>query len=74
VALNRGHNIHTLHTVLPDKLQFQALRYKNDGEICVVQGPIEKFTIPSIGFGVICYGLVSASYLNGELGEKRERR
>ena len=28
--------------VLPDNKQFQALRYENDGEICVVQGPITE--------------------------------
>jgi hypothetical protein len=26
--------------ILPDMKPFQALRYENDGEICVVQGPI----------------------------------
>jgi hypothetical protein len=28
--------------VPPDAKPFQALRYKNDGEICVVQGPVTK--------------------------------
>ena len=70
--------------VLPDMKPFQALRYENDGEICVVQGPIieprrvdderlyrvESHLIhPVVGCPVICHGLVSASHLNGELGE-----
>jgi hypothetical protein len=65
---------------------FQALRYENDGEICVIQGPITEprntsdervhriksyLIIPGIGCPVICHGLVSASHLNGELGEVR---
>jgi hypothetical protein len=72
--------------VLPDDKVFQALRYKNDREICAVTGPIteprkivderiyhtaNKFIIPNIGCPVICHGLVSASHLNGELGELR---
>jgi hypothetical protein len=71
--------------VLPDddKL-FQALRYENDGEICVVYGPIleprnikderihhiaNTLVIPLCP--VMCNGLVSAPHLNGELGEVR---
>ena len=72
--------------ILPDMKPFQALRYENDGEICVVQGPIieprqvdderlycvESHLIhPVVGCPVICHGLVSASHLNGELGEVR---
>ena len=72
--------------VLPENKPFQALRYENDGEICVVQGPIieprqvdderlycvESHLIhPVVGCPVICHGLVSASHLNGELGEVR---
>ena len=76
--------------VLPGPKLFQALRYENDGEICVVQGPItdksmfnrntanEKMyhiansqVIPSEGCAVICHGLISASHMNGELGEVR---
>jgi hypothetical protein len=72
--------------VLPDCKQFQALRYENDGEICIVTGPITKprqieeeriyhiennLLIPNLGCPVICHGLVSASHLNGELGEVR---
>ena len=29
-------------TVLPDDEPFEALRYENDGEICVVTGPIAE--------------------------------
>ena len=72
--------------VMPDDKRFQALRYKNDGGICVVTGPITQprledderifhvannLKIPDKGCPVICHGLVSASYLNGELGEVR---
>jgi hypothetical protein len=75
--------------VLPDDKVFQALRYENDGEICVIQGPIteprnkvderiyhiaNKLVIPNIGCPVICFGLVSASHLNGELGEVRNKK
>jgi hypothetical protein len=71
---------------LPEKEQFQALRYGNDGEICVVMGPIKEpieiehemtyhiannLVIPKQGCAVICHGLMSASHLNGELGEAR---
>ena len=71
-------------TVLLENKQFQALRYENDGEICVVKGPVTEprnledervyciannLVIPNKGCAVICYGLVSASHLNGELGE-----
>ena len=75
--------------VLADDGLFQALQYENDGEICVVTGPIteprniaderiyhiaNKLVIPNIGCPVICYGLVSASHLNGELGEVRNKK
>jgi hypothetical protein len=75
--------------VLPDDKVFQALQYENDGEICVVTGPIteprnkadkrmyhiaNKLVIPNIGCPVICHGLVSASHLNGELGEVRNKK
>jgi hypothetical protein len=71
---------------MPDDKQFQALQYENDGEICVVTGPINQprqedderifhvannLVIPAKGCPVICHGLVSASHLNGELGEVR---
>ncbi len=73
-------------SVMPDDKPFQALRYENDGEICVVTGPIKQprqedderlfhvvnnLVIPDKGCPLICYGLVSASHLNGELGEVR---
>jgi hypothetical protein len=72
--------------VMPDDKLFQALRYENDGEICVVTGPVKQprqedderifhvannLIIPTKGCPVICHGLVSASHLNGELGEVR---
>ena len=75
--------------VLPNGQRFQALRYENDGEICVVTGPIteprqvdeerehsvESHLIhPVVGCAVICHGLVSASHLNGELGEVRDAK
>jgi hypothetical protein len=73
--------------VPPDGQQFQALRYKNEGEICIVTGPVTEprntadersyhiansQVIPKKGCTVICNGLVSASHLNGELGEVRD--
>jgi hypothetical protein len=72
--------------VLPDNKPFLALRYDNDGTVCVVQGPITKpsnvgegrtfcvesnLIVPAVGCPVICHGLISASHLNGELGEVR---
>ena len=69
---------------LPDGKRFQTLRYKNDGEICVVTGPIKQprqkdderilhvannLVILAKGFTGICDGLGSASHLNEELGE-----
>ncbi len=70
---------------MPDDKPFQALRYENDGEICVVTGPVKQprqeedgrifhvannLVIPA-ECPVICHGLVSASHLNEELGEVR---
>ena len=67
----------------PDKL-FEALRYENNGEICVVHGPISEpriiederiyhiannLVIPAQSCAVISHGLVSD--VNGELGEVR---
>lgn len=67
--------------VLPVMKRFHALRYENDGEICIVKGPIEpdvrehnvesNLIIPMKGCTVMCQGLVSTSHLNGELGEVR---
>ena len=72
--------------VMPDDKPFQALRYENDGEICVVTGPIKQprqedderifhvasdLLLPNEGCPVICHGLTSASHLNGKLGEGR---
>ena len=71
--------------VMPDDKPFQALRYENGGEMCVVTGPIKQprqeederifhvannLVIP-LKCPVICHGLVSESHLNGELGEVR---
>ena len=71
----------------PDKHTFHALRYDNGGEICVIQGPIveprnmegeriyhvaKNLMMPNKGCVVICCGLVSASHLNGELGDVRD--
>ena len=75
--------------VFPDNKSFQVLRYENDGEICVVSGPITEprnsadermyhiannCVIPRKGCPVICRGLVSAPHLNGELGEVRDSK
>ena len=72
--------------VMPDDKPFQAMRYENDGEICVVTGPVKQprqeddeitfhvannLVFPAKGCPVICHGLVSASHLNGEVGEVR---
>ncbi len=68
-------------------LRYQALHYENDGEDCIISGPVipgfEFFVdydewpvatssiFPAIGCPVICHGLVNASHLNGKLGEVR---
>jgi len=72
--------------LLPDGKPCQALRYENDGEICVLTGPITEpreiddmgmFRVasdlihPDLGCPVICHGLVSASHLNGKVGDVR---
>jgi hypothetical protein len=73
---------------LPDIVGlFQALRYENDWEECVVQGPFsdprqieeeEEYTmdsidiIPIVGTTVICHSLQKASHLNGKIGEVRD--
>jgi hypothetical protein len=70
--------------VLPDDKLFQALRYENDGETCVVYGPIlepriiQDESIHHIAntrvipiCPVMCNGIVSPLHLNGELGEVR---
>jgi len=73
--------------VLPEFQLFLAVRYKNDEAICVVQGPItnprcedderihrveSNLVVPADGCPVICHGLVSASHLNGVLGDTRD--
>jgi hypothetical protein len=70
-------------------LCFQALRYEENGNICVVKGPIEdprrlcnEMTLrvpsdeilPLKGCPVICHGLVKASHLNGKVGDRGTRR
>jgi len=72
--------------VMPDDKPFQALRYENDGEMCVVTGPVKQprqeedkrifhvasdLILPNAGCLAICHGLTSASHLNGKLGEVR---
>ena len=69
-----------------DDKVFQALRYENGGELCVVTGPITKprqvdnervfhaasdLIVPYSGCPVICHGLISACHLNGEVEEPR---
>ena len=71
---------------MPHHELFQALRYENDGEVCVVTGPVKQLRqeederisyvasdliLPIVGCPVICRGLTSASHLNGKLGEAR---
>jgi hypothetical protein len=75
--------------VPPSVRLFLALRYEDDGEICVVKGPIaeprreddeqvfridRKNILPRETCIVICHGLVRASYLNGEVGVVKECR
>lgn len=65
---------------------YQALRYEEDGEKCVIQGPIAKprniqaertFSIASEGIifkpgtPVICDGLKASTNLNGKMGDVR---
>jgi hypothetical protein len=73
-------------SVMPDYEPFQALRYENGEEICVVTGPVKQprqeederifhvasdLILPNEGCPVICHGLTSASHLNGKLGDVR---
>eukprot|EP00984_Skeletonema_dohrnii_P012141 scaffold4883_cov120-Skeletonema_dohrnii-CCMP3373.AAC.1 len=66
---------------------FQALRYENEGEDCVVQGPFadprnvdeeeqcpfdSTDIIPFLGTPVICHGLQKAAHLNGMIGDVRD--
>ena len=65
---------------------FEALRYEDDGEICVVTGPVTEprqadkeqilrvagLTVPKLGCVVVCTGLVSSPHLNGKLGDVRD--
>lgn len=65
---------------------FQALRYKDDGKICIVQGPVldernveeeEIFEvdtadiIPCQGTPAVCHSLQKATHLNGKIGDRR---
>ena len=67
---------------------FQALRYEDNDNICVVKGPIEEprrvsnekllrvasdDIMPAKGCPVICHGLVKASHFNGKVGEETDR-
>jgi hypothetical protein len=77
----------TRFVLMPDGKLFQAMRYENDGEICVVKGPIIKprqvnnerlfhipcyLALPCQGCPVIAHGLVSASHINGQVGDVRD--
>jgi hypothetical protein len=70
-------------------LCFQALRYEENGNTCIVQGPIEdprrvsnemtlrvasNDILPLKGCPVVCHGLVKASHLNGKVGDRGHRR
>jgi hypothetical protein len=69
-----------------DEKIFEALRYEDDGEICVVTGPVTEprqadkeqilrvagLTVPKLGCVVVCTGLVSSPHLNGKLGDVRD--
>jgi hypothetical protein len=65
---------------------FEAMRYEDDGEICVIIGPVTEprladkeqilrvvscLTVPMLGCTVVCTGLVSSPQLNGKLGDVR---
>lgn len=65
---------------------FYALRYSDDGENCVVTGPVatprrideerifhvsNDMVYPSLGCPVICHGLMNAPHLNGKAGDVR---
>jgi hypothetical protein len=65
---------------------FQILRYETDDQVCVVKGPATNpehdqktfrvacdLILPHEGCPVICCGLVSATHLNGEMGEVKEQ-
>jgi hypothetical protein len=73
--------------VMHDKKKFEALRYEDDRETCVITGPVteprqaDKETIlrvaccqivPSLGCTVVCTGLVSSPHINGKLGDVRD--
>ena len=65
-------------------IYFKALRYKKDGEVCVVTCPIKEprenddedlcavpshLILPTKGCPVMCYNLVQQSYLNNKVGD-----
>jgi hypothetical protein len=69
------------------RMYFEALRYEDDGEICVVTGPVIEpvrikdeeimrvpsiLIVPKLGCVVVCTGLVSSPHLNGKLGDVRD--
>ena len=71
------------------KDEFLALRYENDGKICVLSGPITRprreerektfrvssyLIVPNNECPIICHGLVGAFHLNGKLGFVRNVR
>ena len=66
--------------------RFQALRYTEDGNKCIVQGPIvnprntqeeKQITVASssifvtLGTPVVCHGLKQSAHLNGKIGDIR---
>jgi hypothetical protein len=66
---------------------FEAIRYENDGDKCVIQGPIKDprvaeeegtFTVASTevrpykGTPVVLHGLKKAAHLNGKIGDVRD--
>jgi len=69
------------------RMYFEALRYEDDGEICVVTGPVIEpvrikdeeimrvpscLIVPKLGCVVVCTGLDSSPHLNGKLGDVRD--
>ncbi len=75
--------------LLSDNKIYQALWYKNDGEMCVVTGPIQNprhvddekvyriesnIAVPARYCPVTWHGLVSTSHLNCKLGKVVDRR
>jgi hypothetical protein len=73
--------------VMHDKKTFEALSYEDDGQICVIKGPITErrqadkerilrvsicLIVPLTCCTVVCNGLVSSPHINGKLGDVRD--